>query len=404
MNAKTTRLFLPALLALCLAADPVLAEGPMPASALTANDAAPQKPIILKTMGSLFFGGTVSRDEKTGQTFHGDHGYAQFYIPDQAKNLPIVMWHGIGQSGRSFESTPDGREGFQALLPREGWAVYLIDQPRRGRAGRTQSPMPEAAIPTTMMESGVWDAFRLGRWDAPERPTLYPGLQVPKDAWTLDQFMRQQVPDTGELPRTLEHDAFMAKTMRALLDQTGPAILLTHSYGGRFGWFTASIAPELVRGIVAFEPGQHMFPESEPPEPMTSPLKDLPEIMAPQLVPLDQFKKLTAMPILLVYGDNIKTEPGKSFNDEVWRFSLTRARAFVAAINRHGGDATLIHLPELGIKGNTHAPFADLNNRDIARLMTWWLAAKGLDRTDMPHQGPKKPTMEMTIPLTDSAQ
>ena len=194
------------------------------------------------------------------------------------------------------------------------------------------------------------------------------------------------------------------RSMRALLEQSGPAILLTHSYGGRFGWAAASTAPELVRGVVAFEPGQHMFPENEPPEPMTSPLEGLPEIMAPQLVPLDRFKKLTAMPILLVYGDNIKTEPGTSFNDEVWRFSLARAKAFAAAVNRHGGDATLIHLPELGIRGNTHAPFADLNNVAIARLMEWWLATRGLDKDDTPHQGPKPPQMEMTIPLADETK
>ena len=403
MNAKPTRLFLPTLLAVCLCCGPALAETPAPAAvaAPSAKAATPQKPIILKTMGSLFFGGTVSRDEKTGQTFHGDHGYAQFYIPENAKNLPIIMWHGIGQSGRSFESTPDGREGFQALLPRDGWAVYLIDQPRRGRAGRTQSVMPKADIPTTMTESGVWDAFRMGRWNVPEKPTLYPGLQQPKNAFALDQFMRQQTPDTGELPRTPEHDVFMAETMRALLEQTGPAILLTHSYGGQFGWATGMLTPELVRGIVAFEPGRHVFPESDPPEPLTSPIEDLARHMAPPLVPLEQFKRLTAIPILLIYGDNIKIEPGTTFNDEVWRFSLARARAFVATVNRHGGDARLIHLPELGIRGNTHAPFADQNNVAIALLMESWLAEKGLDGRDAPHQGPKTLHMEMTVPLAE---
>lgn len=96
------------------------------------------KPITLKTMGSLFFGGTVTRAED-GEPFHGDHGCAQYYIPQNSRNYPLVMWHGIGQSGKTFESTPDGREGFMSILPRRDWAVYIIDQPRRGRAGRTQT-------------------------------------------------------------------------------------------------------------------------------------------------------------------------------------------------------------------------------------------------------------------------
>lgn len=118
----------------------------------------------LRTMGSLFFGGTVTH-LANGETFHGDHGYAQFFIPQNARTYPLILWHGIGQSGRSFESTPDGREGFMALLPRRDWAVYIIDQPRRGRAGRTlaqksnmRSRQPCAKVPHGMpsaTESGI---------------------------------------------------------------------------------------------------------------------------------------------------------------------------------------------------------------------------------------------------------
>ncbi len=75
-----------------------------------------ENPIILKTMGSLFFGGSVSKLDN-GETFHGVHGYAQYFIPQNAHNYPIIMWHGIGQSGKSFETTPDGREGFMSILP-----------------------------------------------------------------------------------------------------------------------------------------------------------------------------------------------------------------------------------------------------------------------------------------------
>ena len=56
------------------------------------------------------------------------------------------------------------------------------------------------------------------------------------------------------------------------------------------------------------------------------------------------------------------------------------AKKFVAAINRHGGDATLVELPKIGLKGNTHFLMADLNNEQLADLMADWLHSKGLDK------------------------
>jgi hypothetical protein len=48
-------------------------------------------------------------------------------------------------------------------------------------------------------------------------------------------------------------------------------------------------------------------------------------------------------------------------------------------VNKHGGDVTVIHLPEIGIKGNTHFPFSDLNNVEIADLLSAWLREKRLE-------------------------
>ena len=98
--AARGRIFQAALLTLCLIAGPAFKAW--------AGDQDDLGPITLKTMGSLFFGGTVSR-AADGATFHGDHGYAQYYIPQNSRNYPLVMWHGIGQSGKTYESTPDGR-------------------------------------------------------------------------------------------------------------------------------------------------------------------------------------------------------------------------------------------------------------------------------------------------------
>jgi len=62
-----------------------------------------------------------------------------------------------------------------------------------------------------------------------------------------------------------------------------------------------------------------------------------------------------------------------------WRVRLAMARLWRDAVNRRGGDVTVVHLPEIGIRGNTHFPFSDLNNLDIADLMYTFLEKKGLN-------------------------
>ena len=81
---------------------------------------------------------------------------------------------------------------------------------------------------------------------------------------------------------------------------------------------------------------------------------------------------------------------------------MANAKQFVDAVNRHGGDATLICLPDMGIYGNTHAAFADTNNLEIADIMEKWLKEKGLDGHKKPHKVPLKPALEVSIPLDET--
>ena len=361
---------------------------------------ADDNPIILKTMGSLFFGGNVTKLDN-GETFHGDHGYAQYFIPQNAYNYPVIMWHGIGQSGKSFETTPDGREGFMSILPRKGWAAYIIDQPRRGRAGRTLSTEVVNAVPTTNKESAVWDAFRNGVWNPPENPTIYEGSKFPSDPASIEQFFRQQTPDTGAEPRNLEYYNFMGQTMAELLNLTGESILLTHSKSGIYGWFSAIKSPDKVKAIIAFEPGHFVFPEGENLAEIDYGLESVAKTQQPVFISEKDFKNLTKMPILIIYGDNITKEPSKVFNENVWRISSARALEFANAVNSRGGDVKVIKLPAIGITGNTHAPFADKNNLEIANLIEKYLIEKGLNKKDKPHTGPKRKVVKKyTIPLT----
>ena len=155
--------------------------------------------------------------------------------------------------------------------------------------------------------------------------------------------------------------------MRDLLKRTGPAVVGTHSYAGQIGWYGAMKSPDLVKAVVAYEPGQVVYPEGEKVKEMNSEIPLVQQRLNPVRISKQEFLKLTKMPIFIIFGDNISTKSSKVFNEEVWRWALFNARQFVNLINKYGGDAKLIHLPEIGIKGNTHALFSDLNNKEILK-------------------------------------
>jgi hypothetical protein len=163
--------------------------------------------------------------------------------------------------------------------------------------------------------------------------------------------------------------------MAALFDRIGPAVLVTHSQGGGPGWFTA-IKSRNVRSIVSYEPGSnYVFPEGEVPPPMPSSAGAL-EALG---VPMADFLHLTKIPIVVYYGDYIPDEPSPNPGQDAWRVRLDMARLWAQAVNRRGGDVSVVHLPEMGIRGNTHFPFSDTNNIEIADLMARFLESKGLD-------------------------
>ena len=91
------------------------------------------------------------------------------------------------------------------------------------------------------------------------------------------------------------------------------------------------------------------------------------------------FMQLTKFPIVLYYGDNIPIEPSPNPGQDNWRVRLQMAKLWRDAVNEAGGNVTVVHLPDVGIRGNTHFPFSDLNNLEIADLMAAFLAKNGLD-------------------------
>ena len=327
--------------------------------------------LIISEQGSFSVGGTVISNPGTfdpynptpeGQTFHGDHAYVFYQIPAKARKYPLVMWHGYGQFSKTWETTPDGREGFQNIFLRRRFPVYVIDQPRRGDAGRSTVDANIEPIPN---EQEWFGTFRLGIW-----PNYFEGVQFARDSATLNQYFRAMTPNIGPIDIDVN-----VKAVSALFNKIGPAILVTHSHSGGMGWLTA-IENQNVKAIVSYEPGSgFLFPKGEVPEPKPSSGGTL----EANGVPMQEFMKLTKIPIVMYYGDFIPDEPVENPGQDGWRVRLEMAKLWRDAVNRHGGDVTLVHLPEIGIKGNTHFPFSDLNNVRIADLMSEWLKKKGLD-------------------------
>jgi len=327
--------------------------------------------LIISEQGSFAIGGTIITNPGTfnpynqtpaGQTFHGDHAYVFYQIPVNTRKFPLVMWHGIGQFSKTWETTPDGREGYQNIFLRKRFSVYLIDQPRRGNAGRSTA---EATISPIPDEQGWFGTFRVGIW-----PDYFEGVQFARDPETLSQYFRQMVPNIGPIDINVNADA-----VSELFNKIGPAILVTHSHSGGMGWLTA-IKNQNVKAIVSYEPGSgFVFPEGEVPDPMPSSGGTL----AAAGVSMEDFMKLTKIPIIIYYGDFIPEKPDPNPGQDGWRVRLAMARLWRDAVNSHGGDVTVVHLPEIGIKGNTHFPFSDLNNVEIADLMSGWLKDKGID-------------------------
>ena len=342
----------------------------LPAGVMAAENDRPA-PLIIQEQGSFAVGGTVVTNPGTfdlfkmspeGQTLHGDHAYVFYQIPVNARKLPLVFWHGFGQFLKTWETTPDGREGFQNLFLRRRFAVYLLDQPRRGGAGRSTIAGTIGAAPD---EQRWFNTFRMGVW-----PDFFPGVQFSRDPEALNQYFRQMTPDTGPF------DAKVATAaVSALFGKIGPGILVTHSHSGGLGW-RAAIESRSIRAIVSYEPGSgFIFPEGEVPPSMASSAGPLEGVG----VPLSEFLLLTKIPIVIYYGDNIPTEPTTNPGQDNWRVRLAMARLWADAVNRREGDVTVIHLPEIGIRGNTHFPFSDLNNIEIADLMSSFLEKKGLN-------------------------
>ncbi len=176
----------------------------------------------------------------------------------------------------------------------------------------------------------------------------------------------------------------------SLFEKIGNGILVSHSQGGLFSWLSVAKSDK-IKAVVAWEAGGYYpFPNDEK-QPVTDfdnikhPVYNFPMLQLVQqygeyrMVSPQEFERFTKIHIIIIYGDYIPAKPSGNPEIDEWGLRLQLARKWAEAVNRGGGDVTVVHLPEAGFKGNTHFPMSDLNNLEMADLMDKWLKEKGLD-------------------------
>ena len=322
---------------------------------VTAGAGSLSAPLTLQDEGSFFVGGkSVTTDfpdargpqPATPGTITVNQMYVHYRIPQAGNGQTIVLVHGANHTGQTFETTPDGREGWATWFTRKGFATYVVDHAGRGRSGFDPTPINHARAKQAMAglpsiaigtRQAAWMSYRLG----PKYPQFWSDSQFPAEA--LDHYFMQVAPMAeatlaGEGATTVE-------ALGLLLDRVGPAIVLVHSQSGAYGLQLIRRKTDAMKALVSVEGD-------------CAPITDE-EIKWP----------FAHVPLLSVWGDHSFGFASRNGDDRRNPCVTT-----VGSINRAGGKAQFMLLPEQGIKGNSHMMMMEKNNTAIADKIIDWIS------------------------------
>jgi pimeloyl-ACP methyl ester carboxylesterase len=408
-----------------------LAASALQAQTATSEETATQPPLDLAEW-SYFWVGADRGELAKGTYVNGKQMYVEYWAPTEVRHpYPMVLVHGGGGQGTDWMGTPDGRRGWATILVEQGFKVYVVDRPGHGR-----SPFHPDLHGPFPLQAGALE-FISGRF-TPPNPTS-PNKPLPfqhfHNQWVgtgevgspdLDQFVASQggsyvaaptppgarpganplaaigaatagPPPLATLPVNFPGAAFTPTVGQdtqhmvwrnrgaELLDKIGPAIIMTHSAGGPFGWLVAEIRPNLVKGIIAIEGGGQPFvgpafiggniwgmssipveydpPVSDPSE-IKKKLMPSPEegVSAYYLQgePARKLKNLQGIPIVMVTSEGSFASPGNP--------------AAVAFFRQAGCQAEELRLVNHNIHGNGHMMMVERNNREVLQPIVEWIA------------------------------
>jgi pimeloyl-ACP methyl ester carboxylesterase len=367
---------------LCLAG--ALAVGVASAGQAQKNGQGDKGPLVIAKFGNFFVGGSHNaNDQMVGAM------YVEYVIPqNQTQRYPIILVHGGGQIGAGWSQTLDGREGWTQYFVRRGFAVYVVDQPARGRSAYHSQLGALGDVSNATRAQSLWAAIeRFNFWPAARLHTQWVGPAVNGDP-TFEQFLSSQ---SDALTNAVLQEQLTADGLVALLDRIGPSIVIPHSQPGAPAWLVVDRRPNLVKALIQLEPGGPPVARDEPSmgfapgptfawgltrttitySPAVSDPAQLSFIPLPkdpgiatcwvQASPARQLPNLQRVPIMLLSspsGYNTAWDP-----------------CTVKYLRQAGVDAnfTWLKLQEIGIQGNGHFMFVERNSDQIAGVVLDWI-------------------------------
>ena len=345
------------------------------------NDA----PLVTSRRGFFWVG------SETTQTAFGTVARGPMFVHWEAPQPPraappIVLVHGGGGQGTDWLGTPDGRPGWAPLLVEQGYIVYVVDRPGHGRSPLTPEILGPIAPPLPY-EVADW-LFAPGPDSPPTHPTAHLHSQWPGPGGGDDPALHQLMASSGPMiADTAAAQALEQARGVELLEQIGPAVVITHSAGGPLGWLLADARPDLVAGIVAVEPLGPPFLEGgaggfslpwgltaapvtyDPPAASAAELELVtleggPPEAPPARLQADPPRRLVnvaRVPIALLSGE---ASPFVHFDGLTAGF-----------LRQSGCQVDLIRLADRGVHGNGHGLIFERNHREVLAVALEWIDA-----------------------------
>jgi len=348
--------------------------------------------------GYFYIGGRYQKlGDKTvmvGQMFVQSRTPARITQP-----YPVVMVHGLAQTGVNYLATADGRPGWVQHFVERGYQVYVVDQVGRGRSGTNPEVYgPYDRLGTRSLEKTytapeVYDLFPQAKLH-----TQWPGGPGVQGNAAFDQFFASQVPFLANGQQTEE---LVDPALLALLEKIGPAILLTHGQGALFGWAASDARPDLVKAHVSIEPngppffdvqfrgGKDFWERSGDGRARAygltrMPLTFDPPVKAPEdLVVAQQAKGADSKAPEGQIRCWLQTEPARTLPNlaKVPAVIVTAEASFhatydactAAFLTQAGAKPDAIRLADRGLHGNGHMVMLEANSDAVADAVAGWL-------------------------------